>query len=69
MIDLNDGKKIYDELKKRDGPYYVIFGYQAHGFIFYTLYKSKTKKIYVIKLTLKAIHSYVEIKDSTWFNN
>ena len=69
IIDLNNGKKKYDELKEINGPYYVVFGYQAHGFIFYTLYKSKSNKIYVIKLTLKAIHSYVEIKNSLWFNN
>ncbi len=68
IIDLNDGKKKYDELTKKSSPYYIIFGYEAYGFIFYSLYKSKTNKIYIIKLTLKAIHSYVEIKDSTWFN-
>jgi len=67
IIDLDNGKKKYDEIKKINGPYYVIFGYQAHGFIFYILYKSRTNKIYVIKLTLKAIHSYIEIKNESFF--
>jgi len=66
--DLNYGKKKYEEIKELNGPCYIIFGYQAHGFIFYILYKSKTNKIYVIKSTLKAIHSYVEIKNESFFN-
>jgi hypothetical protein len=68
IIDLNNGKEKYDEITEKNSPYYITFGYEAYGFIFYTLYKSKTNKIYILKLTLKAIHSYVQIKDSTWFN-
>ena len=68
-IDLNYGKKEYEKLAEISGPYYKTFGYEAYGFIFYILYKSKTNKIYILKLTLKAIHSYIEIKNSTWFNN
>lgn len=68
IIDLDYGKKKYDEIKEKDGPYYIVFGYEAYGFIFYTLYKSKNNKIYILKFTLKAIHSYIEIKNSTWFN-
>jgi hypothetical protein len=67
-FDLDYGKKKYDEIKEKDSPYYIVFGYEAYGYIFYTLYKSKTNKIYVIKLTLKAIHSYVEIKNESFFN-
>ena len=68
IFDLNYGKEEYDKLTEISGPYYITFGYEAYGFIFYTLYKSKTNKIYILKLTLKAIHSYIEIKNSTWFN-
>jgi len=68
IIDLDNCKKKYDEIKKIKGPYYMIFSYQAHGFIFCSLYKSKTNKIYVIKLTLKAIHSYIEIQNESFFN-
>jgi hypothetical protein len=69
IFDLNYGKEKYEELVKINGSHYVTFGYNAHGFIFFSMYKSKNNKIYILKLTLKAIHSYIEIKDSMWFNS
>ena len=69
IIDLEYAKEKYNKIKNANNACYISFGSEAHGFIFYTLYKSKSNKIFIFKLTLKAIHSYIEIKDSTWFNS
>jgi len=66
--DLNNGYKIYNELKLKTASYYKKFGGNAYGYTSYGLYKSmQNEKIYMIESYLQTLMHYVIVDNQNYF--
>ena len=67
--DYCDGKKMYNEMKNdpNPSPKYEIFGSNGGGYTCFDLYKSKDKKMYIIKVNVQTPTDYIKIEDDTIF--
>lgn len=66
--DLNNGYKIYNELKLKTSSYYKKFGGNAFGYTGYGLYKSiQNEKIYMIESYLQTLTHYIIVDNEDYF--
>ena len=65
--DLNDGKKMYNEMKNDPKPNYEIFGSNGGGYTCFGLCKSKDQNMYIIVVDIQTPTDYIKIEDDTIF--
>jgi len=76
--DLIYGKKLYHQIKELPGPSYDIFGSDGCGHHTYSLYKSKTDKIYILSINISfsnkadsnlniSFQYFKLLEDDSWF--
>ena len=65
--DLNNGKKMYNEMKNDPNPKYEIFGSNSCGYTCFGLYKSKDKNMYIIEIRTQTPTLYIKIENEDVF--
>jgi hypothetical protein len=62
IVDIENGKICYEEIKKMEPTSYMLFGSNAYGMTSYGFYKARNEQIYIIEAFCNNIIGYYDPK-------